>query len=119
MYKESEFPSTPSNLRESSPVEYQQVRGPSYLTQDEATDLRMLLKTELKDIYWAEMAIVDSLPRIAQQAISDELQKAIIAHWEESRLHVEHLEKAFGMLSEKMDAERCEGMAGLIAEAET
>jgi ferritin-like metal-binding protein YciE len=119
MYKESESHRITTERRESTQAQYQQVHGPSHLSQDEATDLHMLLLTLLKDTYWAEMATVQALPVLANQTISPALRDAIMVHWDETRNHVEELEKVFHYLSAKADSEPSEGMAGLIAEAHT
>jgi ferritin-like metal-binding protein YciE len=84
----------------------------------EATGLRELFVTELKDIYWAEKALVKALPKMAKKATSDELITAIQDHLAVTETHVERLEKVFQLIGEKAVGKKCEAMVGLIEEAE-
>ncbi len=88
------------------------------LKTEEASGLRELLLTELKDIYWAEKALVKALPKMAKKAYSQELVAAIEDHLAVTENHVDRLEKIFDMMGEKAKAEKCEAMAGLVEEAE-
>ena len=47
-----------------------------------------------------------------------ELKKAFSAHLEQTKKHVERLEKVFHMIDEKPEAEKCLAMAGIVAEGE-
>lgn len=84
----------------------------------EATGLRELFVTELKDIYWAEKALVKALPKMAKKATSDELITAIEDHLAVTETHVERLEKVFQLIGEKAVGKKCEAMNGLLEEAE-
>ncbi|MDF3027257.1 MAG: hypothetical protein K0S23_1564 [Fluviicola sp.] len=80
--------------------------------------LRELFLDELKDIYWAEKALVKALPKMAKKATSSELVAAIEDHLSVTETHVERLEQVFDTLGEKAAAKKCEAMDGLITEAE-
>jgi ferritin-like metal-binding protein YciE len=80
--------------------------------------LRELFLDELKDIYWAEKALVKALPKMAKKATSSELVAAIEDHLAVTETHVERLEQVFDTLGEKAAAKKCEAMDGLITEAE-
>ncbi|MDP4211097.1 MAG: ferritin-like domain-containing protein [Bacteroidota bacterium] len=71
---------------------------------------------ELKDIYWAEKHIVQTLPKMKKAATSEELKDAFEDHLNVTKTHVTRLEKAFGMLGEKVQAKKCEAMDGIIKE---
>jgi len=73
---------------------------------------------ELKDIYWAEKALVKALPKMAKKATSTELVEAIEEHLSVTETQVERLEQVFETLGEKASAKKCDAMAGLIEEAE-
>ena len=73
---------------------------------------------ELKDIYWAEKHLLKALPKMAKAATSDTLRKAFTEHLAATQNHVNRLEKAFGLLGEKVQAKKCEAMAGLTKEGE-
>jgi ferritin-like metal-binding protein YciE len=82
-------------------------------------DLPALLAHEMKDLYNAEKQLVDALPKMAEAAREPELVRAFEEHLEETRRHVERLEKAFSTLEYEPGGERCEAMAGLIEEGES
>jgi ferritin-like metal-binding protein YciE len=84
----------------------------------QATGLRELFLAELKDIYWAEQALTKALPKMLENASSEELYTAIDEHIVETKNHVTRLEEVFAMLEEEPEAEKCEAMQGLITEAE-
>ncbi len=79
---------------------------------------RELFIDELKDIYWAEKALVKALPKMAKKASNSELVAAIEDHLAVTETHVERLEQVFDVLGEKAAAKKCEAMDGLITEAE-
>lgn len=71
---------------------------------------------ELKDIYWAEKHIVQTLPKMKKAATSEELKDAFEDHLAVTKTHVSRLEKAFGMMGEKAQAKKCDAMDGIIKE---
>ncbi len=73
---------------------------------------------ELKDLYSAEKQMVQGLQKLAKKASREELRTAFSQHLEETRGQVERLEKIFESLERSPRGEKCEGMAGLIEEAE-
>ena len=80
--------------------------------------LEELFVDELKDIYWAEKHLLKALPKMAKAATSDILRKAFTEHLAATQNHVNRLEKAFGLLGEKVQAKKCEAMVGLTKEGE-
>ena len=83
-----------------------------------AQDLRELFEAQLKDIYWAEKALIKALPKMARQATSEELAAGLTDHLEETRGQIVRLEKVFELLGKKAQAKKCEAMEGLIKEGE-
>jgi ferritin-like metal-binding protein YciE len=75
-----------------------------------------LLVDELKDLYYAEKQLVKVLPKMAQAASSADLRDAFTGHLEETRGHVDRLEKAFEILGEPAKTKTCHAMDGLIKE---
>lgn len=71
---------------------------------------------ELRDTYDAERQLTRALPKMAKAASSEELKEAFSNHLEETRGHVERLEKVFEMLDERVRGKHCEGIAGIIEE---
>jgi len=72
---------------------------------------------QIEDLYSAETQLVDALPKIAAAASDDGLREAIESHLEETRGHVERLSRIKGDLGINA-AQRCKGMAGLLAEGD-
>jgi ferritin-like metal-binding protein YciE len=71
---------------------------------------------ELRDAYDAEKQLVKALPKLAKAATSTGLRTAFLNHLEETRGHVERLERVFASLDEKVRGKHCDGIAGIIEE---
>ncbi len=71
---------------------------------------------EIKDLLSAEKQLVKALPKMAKGASSQALKEGIEDHLEQTRGHVERLEKVFKLLDKSPRAEHCKGMEGLIEE---
>lgn len=83
-----------------------------------ADGLRELFVDSLKDIYWAEKALVKALPKMAKNATSENLIAAINDHLAVTQEQVTRLEKVFASVGEKAAAKKCDAMEGLIKEGE-
>jgi ferritin-like metal-binding protein YciE len=83
------------------------------------TKLQKLFEEELKDIYWAEKALVKALPKMIKKATSPELVDALENHLNETEEQVRRVEKVFASLGKDAKAKKCEAMQGLIDEADT
>ncbi len=80
------------------------------------TNLKGLLIEELRDLYSAEQQMVKALPKMAKAASSDELRSAFEDHLEQTKGHVERLERAFELMGLAARAKKCAAMEGLIEE---
>ena len=78
--------------------------------------LRELFIEELKDVHNAEEQLVKALPKMAKAASNEELRSAFEEHLEQTRGHLERLEKVFENYGEKAKGKTCDGMKGLIEE---
>lgn len=87
--------------------------------EDLSSQLGKLFEDELRDIYWAEKALVKALPKMAKNATSEELVQAIEKHLEETETHVSRCEEIFSILGKEPRGKKCEAMEGLIKEAQT
>ena len=76
-----------------------------------------LFEDELKDIYWAEKALIKAIPKMIKKATSDELIDALTSHLTETEEHVKRVEQVFESISKKPVAKKCEAMTGLLKEA--
>src|SRR5262245_20602645 len=71
---------------------------------------------ELRDSYDAEKQLTKALPKLAKAARSPELRQAFESHLEETRGHLDRLERVFESLDEKVRGKHCDGIAGIIDE---
>jgi len=78
--------------------------------------LKELYVNELKDLYSAENQLVKALPKMAKAANSEELRNGFEKHLEQTKGHVERLEKIFESLDETAKGKKCMGMEGLVKE---
>lgn len=72
---------------------------------------------QLKDIYWAEQALMKALPEMAEAATSKKLAKAFEKHTKETEGQIGILEQVFELMGKKAEGKKCEAMAGLVKEA--
>jgi ferritin-like metal-binding protein YciE len=86
---------------------------------DAASELRDFFIDSLKDIYWAENALVGALPKMASNATSATLTSAILEHLAITENQVTRLEKVFELLGESAEGKKCEAMAGLLKEGDS
>ena len=82
-----------------------------------AQGIRDLFTDELKNIYWAEKALVKALPKMIKNASSDELILALTEHLEVTLVQVNRLEEVFASIDIKPQSKKCETIEGLIKEA--
>jgi ferritin-like metal-binding protein YciE len=80
--------------------------------------LKEFFVDQLKDIYWAEKKLVKTLPKLQEAATTSELKDAFGNHRQQTMIHVDRLERVFGMLNEEVDSSKCPAMAGIIDEGE-
>jgi ferritin-like metal-binding protein YciE len=82
-----------------------------------SSQLMQIFESELKDIYWAEKALVKAIPNMIKNATSTDLVEALTSHLEETKEQIIRLEIVFKVIDRKAVAEKCDAMAGLIEEA--
>ena len=80
------------------------------------SSLRDAFIDELRDTYDAERQILKALPKMVKKATNKDLKAAFAGHLEETKGQVERLEKAFGVIDQKVKGKHCSGMAGIIEE---
>ena len=80
--------------------------------------LQDVLQEQLEGLYSAETQLTVALPKMAQAAHHDELQKAFEHHLAETQDHLRRVRDALGEIGVSSPTEICQGMKGLIAEGE-
>ena len=78
--------------------------------------LRDLLVDELRDLYNAENQLIKALPKMAKAASNDELKEGFQEHLEQTREHVDRLDRCFKILGQKAKGKTCHAMQGLVEE---
>src|SRR5688572_29591850 len=97
--------------------------GPVLSTQSPPTEslmetLREMFEETLKDVYFAENAIIKALPKMAKSASSEELKEAFDEHLQETKGQVDRLNKIFKILGSKAEGKECPALKGLVEETE-
>src|SRR5260370_16653917 len=80
--------------------------------------MRELLIDEMKDLYDAEKQLLKALRRMAKASSNEELSQMFTECIDQTRGHVERIERAFEMLGAKVKGKSCAAMKGLVEEAQ-
>jgi ferritin-like metal-binding protein YciE len=80
--------------------------------------LRELLVDELRDLHNAENQLVKALPKMAKAASHDELKEGFEEHLEQTREHVDRLDRCFKILGANAKGKTCHAMKGLVEEGQ-
>ncbi len=83
-----------------------------------AEGLQELFVDELKDIIYAERALLKALPKMANNATDANLKAAIEEHVSVTEGQVTRLQQVFEILGESDRGKKCDAMEGLIKEGE-
>lgn len=71
---------------------------------------------QLKDSHSSERQILKALPKMVKAATSPVLKKAFTTHIEETKEHIERLDRIFAQLEKSPGRKVCEATVGLIKE---
>lgn len=83
------------------------------------TSPEALFEHELKDMYYAERALTQVLPKLARESTDRELSKAFTHHLKETEKQIKNLEQVFRNLGKPAQGEQCPGIDGIREEHET
>ncbi|MFC3160427.1 Ferritin-like metal-binding protein YciE [Chryseobacterium arachidis] len=83
-----------------------------------SSPLHKFFVSALKDIYFAENAIIDALEKMQEAATTEELKEAFEDHQLQTKKHVSRLEKVFKLIDEKPEQKECKAIKGIIEEGE-
>lgn len=73
---------------------------------------------EIRDLYNAEGQVLKALPGMAEKASNRKLVAALAKHLKETEEHEARLEQCFELLEVPAKGKRCQGMEGLLQEAD-
>jgi ferritin-like metal-binding protein YciE len=80
--------------------------------------LQDLFLETLKDIYYAEKAILKALPKMAKKASSEDLATAFETHRDETEQQVARLEEIFEILDKPARGKKCPAIDGILEEGQ-
>src|SRR5690349_23771157 len=78
----------------------------------QSSQLMKLFEEELKDIYWAEKALTEAIPKMIRNATSPELIEALDSHLMETDEQIKRVEPVFELTGKKAVAKKCEAWKG-------
>lgn len=84
----------------------------------QSSPLHKFFVSALKDVYYAENAIIEALGKMQEAATTDELKEAFEDHQLLTRKHVSRLEKVFKLINETPEKKECKAIKGIIEEGE-
>lgn len=82
------------------------------------THLEKFFLDQLRDIYYAENKIAQSLPKMSEACTTGELKEAFEDHLHQTQRHIKRLEKAFESIGQKAEGKKCEAIEGIAREVE-
>lgn len=82
------------------------------------SSLHQFFVSALKDIYYAENAILEALDKMQEAATSEYLKDAFEDHHLQTQKHVKRLEKVFKLIDETPEKKECKAIKGIIEEGE-
>lgn len=80
-------------------------------------NLDKLFEETLRDVYYAEKAILKNLPKMARKATSEKLRSAFEEHIDQTEEQVGRLEQIFEIIGKAPRGKRCPAIDGLAEEA--
>lgn len=83
-----------------------------------SSPLHKFFVSALKDIYYAENAIIEALGKMQEAATTEELKEAFEDHQLQTQKHVSRLEKVFKLINETPEKKECKAIKGIIEEGE-
>jgi ferritin-like metal-binding protein YciE len=82
-------------------------------------EITKLMTEQLRDAYSAEKQALRAMPRLMKKATAQSLKDALQMHVEQTEGQVDRLERALEAIGARPGRKVCEGMRGLIEEAQS
>jgi ferritin-like metal-binding protein YciE len=83
-----------------------------------SSSLHKFFVSALKDIYFAENAIIEALTEMQNAATTEELKEAFEDHQLQTQKHISRLEKVFRLIDETPEQKECKAIKGIIEEGQ-
>lgn len=97
-------------------MEKKKSTSPKKPANGDAMQLRDLFTDGLKDIYYAENALLKALPKMYEKASHPKLKTAIKDHLAQTQQQVVRLEEAFASMGMKAEGKKCPAIEGILEE---
>lgn len=78
-----------------------------------------LFEHQLQDIFWAEKELGNFMPKLMEKISSKELKNTLAEHARITEKQVRRLENIFEIIGAEKKGEKCDGLVGLMEEAES
>jgi ferritin-like metal-binding protein YciE len=88
------------------------------MSNHEIVDLYDLLLEQIRDLYDGEIQQLKVFPSFIRLATAPELEEVLSSHERDTKHQLQRLEEVCSLLDEKCSGESCEGIKGLIREAQ-
>lgn|GEM_PF-6237899 len=79
-------------------------------------EIKALYHHQLRDLFNAEMQLIQTLPMITSETSSRSLQEASVNYLKKTKIHKKRLSRISNNLDIKIEGETCEAIKGLIDE---
>lgn len=79
-------------------------------TKMQSSQFMKLFEDELKEIYWAENALIKTLPELIKNVTSEDLNILMTTHYEETKEHLIRLKNIFLLINVKAESKKCQAM---------
>ena len=109
---------TPTKKQAQAPLKKTGNAQPLSTPRESPTGLLELFTDGIKDMYWAEIHLVKSIPKMVSAASDNGLKNTLAQHLEITIEHVARLENIFEILGEKIVAKKCDACEGLVMSGE-
>ncbi len=97
-------------------MEKKKTKSENQTAKADAMQLRDLFIDGLKDIYYAENALLKALPEMYEKASDPKLKTAIKDHLLQTQQQVVRLEEVFASLEMKAEGKKCPAIEGILEE---
>ncbi len=103
-----------SSEKNTTSVDNAQVNG----NDMQSAPLHKLFVSVLKDIYFAEHAVIEALGEMQKAATTDQLKKAFEDHQTQTRKQVSRLENVFKLIDEAPEKKECKAVKWIIEDGQ-
>src|SRR5258708_10398835 len=116
-HRQSNMTASARARRRVSCSQNKRTRAMGLFTKDVKTMNDLLVHT-LEDIYYDEKQLVKALAKMAEKATDKQLKQGFLTHLDETKTHVQRLERVFKMHGAEVKAVDCPAIDGIIEEAD-